>query len=144
MYRPWGFQEVEVPRFPDTWHMEVVRLLAHCAGYLYPQEIFLLHISVRGCVNHKATVWLEGLCQWKIAMTPSGIEPATFWLVAQCLNCATVCLLIFYWRDKCKFQTFGSECSRKHYKWMRKTEYGVIMGNVWILLFLLFVVLFLF
>jgi hypothetical protein len=31
-------------------------------------------------------MWLEGLGQLKNPMTSPGIEPATFWLVAQCLN----------------------------------------------------------
>ena len=33
---PWGFQEVEAPRFQDSRHMKVVRLSALHTGRLYP------------------------------------------------------------------------------------------------------------
>jgi hypothetical protein len=37
MYRPWGFQEFEAPRFQDSGQMKVVRLSALRSGRLHVQ-----------------------------------------------------------------------------------------------------------
>jgi hypothetical protein len=73
---PWGVQEVKVPGFLDNRHTNVVRLSALRTGCLYPQEYPELTPGT----------WTCRMPRKKSPVTQPGIDPGTFWLLAQCLN----------------------------------------------------------
>ena len=79
MDRPFGFQEFEAPRISNQSADE-------CGKFVKLTQRPSLLISVREWVYPRSTVRPEGLGQWKIPMTSSRIEAATFRLVAQCLS----------------------------------------------------------
>jgi hypothetical protein len=74
------------PHFLDNWLTdgdEAVSLTCHPP---FAPGRFLVLTSIRGWVNPRATVRMEGSGQLKNSMTSSGIKPATFQLVAQHLD----------------------------------------------------------
>jgi hypothetical protein len=73
-WRPVGLWDVKVPTFS--------RQSAHRWQWGLPPGRFLVLISVRDWVHPRAIVHLERLDQLKNPMTSSGIEPATFRLLA--------------------------------------------------------------
>jgi hypothetical protein len=93
---PQGCKASRLPHFLQTIGSQMaVRLLALRAGHLYPPGKFLVPIFVRSWVDPRAIVQLEGL--GKLGgrgeeSTSSGLEPATFRLVALCLNQLRYCV----------------------------------------------------
>jgi hypothetical protein len=96
-------------RFPDflTTAQDIGKVSLTHRPPLPPGRLLVL-ISFRGYFDPRTIVQSEGLCQWKIPMTTSGIEPATFRFVAQYLNdCATaVHLSIFVFSIFINFYMF--------------------------------------
>jgi hypothetical protein len=86
--RPWGLQGTEAHRLLGNRHVMVVRLSTPrtCRLYPPPPSKYSWYSFVTGWADPRATVRPEGLCQCKCPVTPSGIEPATSWLVAHCHN----------------------------------------------------------
>ena len=103
-YRPGVAQRIPGSLFSQiSWqrHRMVVRFSALRTGRLYPQEIHLVLISIRGWVEHRAIVRPEGLCHWKIPMTPmphkcQHVEAcvARTWISYRCVPCHPWCTRI--------------------------------------------------
>ena len=82
-------------RVPGGWGSQISRPSVHEGGEvvspthrppLSPRKNSWYSFLLEAKSTPGALVRPEGLNQWKIPMTPSEIEPATFRLVAQCLN----------------------------------------------------------
>jgi hypothetical protein len=58
-----------------------VRLSALCTSHSLPPGRYVVLSSVRGWVDNRAIMPLEGLCQLKNPVTSSGIKPTTFQLI---------------------------------------------------------------
>jgi hypothetical protein len=74
----WGFQKAEAPSFQEKQHRKMVILSALRTGHLYPQEIFLVLISVRGrgdtvvkvlCYKSEGRWFDPSWCHWNFSFT---------------------------------------------------------------------------
>jgi hypothetical protein len=109
---PEGCRKLRLPDFKTISTGRWYFCQAYAPATFGPQEIFLVRISVRGWVDPKAIVWPEGLCQWKIPLTLSGIKAATFQLAAQCLNQLCHCMPLLNMKYKIIIQSYQHKNKR--------------------------------
>jgi hypothetical protein len=126
---PQGLYSRAIPLLP-LWAIRPLQSLSACTVELYlyspygPYGLYRASVLVQGCtlllcllifvrrrVDPRAMVRPEELFQWKVPMTPSGIEPATFRLVVQCLKQLRHRLPLFWDVTLCNlvlgYQCFG-------------------------------------
>ena len=75
---PYGSWNLRLPEFLHNRHRKAIRLSVLHTGHLYSQVGFLVLISAGSWVNARAITRTGVWSQWRIAVTSSGIEPATF------------------------------------------------------------------
>jgi hypothetical protein len=81
-WHPYHLQVLNVLKSGSLTFLETSGHVQACDGTALP---FLI-IVVKCWLNPRFIVRPKGICQWNIPVTPSGIKPATFRIVAQCLN----------------------------------------------------------
>jgi hypothetical protein len=125
---------LRLPHFSENRHTdggEVFSLMRHLP--FNPRKIPGTHFCYR-LSQPKAITWLEGLDELKNPMTSSGIKPAIFQLVSQCLNLLCykgyrqeiiftssftwlLCKTVYgsnFWADKSTFTRSGLNTSPRH------------------------------
>jgi hypothetical protein len=82
LYRHWGIQEVEAPRFQDHPHTKTVRLSALCTGRFYPKKY-----SWYSCLL-KTDTWsyLEIRLQEEVTIQRLIINPSKGWSISNVSN----------------------------------------------------------